>query len=232
MSTTDDTLGDHDQHDHHELRREPTKEEKTREAIDEGHDADIPSNIGFVLTEVEERKRRASIAKRNSLDKHHHVKDETAETTTGVHDDEEDDVEESESDVVWWDGEKDPQNPYNWARWRKVLNCVLVSALTFVTPLASCKSLYCCFVNISLIYTHISDLQTTAMFAPGVPALMVEFKSNSSELASFCVSVYVLGFAAGPMIFAPLSELYGRLIVYHGCNIGFIGEHFFPKHFT
>jgi MFS family permease len=61
---------------------------------------------------------------------------------------------------------------------------------------------------------------------------MVEFKSNSSELASFCVSVYVLGFAAGPMIFAPLSELYGRLIVYHGCNIGFIGEHFFPKHFT
>ncbi|KAH6877176.1 major facilitator superfamily domain-containing protein [Thelonectria olida] len=198
MSTTDDTLGEHDQHDHHELRREPTKEEKTREAIDEGHDADIPSNIGFVLTEAEERKRRASIAKRDSLDRHHHVKDETAATTTGLDDGEEDDVEERESDVVWWDGDKDPQNPYNWATWRKVLNCCLVSALTFVTPLAS------------------------SMFAPGVPELMKEFKSNSSELASFCVSVYVLGFAAGPMIFAPLSELYGRLIVYHGCNVGFI----------
>ena len=62
------------------------------------------------------------------------------------------------------------------------------------------------------------------MFAPGVPQLMVEFGSTSSELASFCVSVYVLGFAAGPMIFAPLSELYGRQIVYHCCNVGFIGK--------
>lgn len=60
------------------------------------------------------------------------------------------------------------------------------------------------------------------MFAPGVPELMIEFKSTSSELASFCVSVYILGFAAGPMFFAPLSELYGRLIVYHMCNVGFI----------
>lgn len=62
------------------------------------------------------------------------------------------------------------------------------------------------------------------MFAPGVPELMVEFGSRSSELASFCVSVYVLGFAAGPMVFAPLSELYGRTIVYHFCNVGFIGK--------
>lgn len=52
---------------------------------------------------------------------------------------------------------------------------------------------------------------------------MVEFGSQSRELASFCVSVYVLGFAAGPMIFAPLSELYGRQVVYHCCNVGFIG---------
>lgn len=62
------------------------------------------------------------------------------------------------------------------------------------------------------------------MFAPGVPELMLEFGSKSSELASFCVSVYVLGFAAGPMIFAPMSELYGRVIVYHIGNVGFIGK--------
>ena len=61
------------------------------------------------------------------------------------------------------------------------------------------------------------------MFAPGVPDLMMEFQSRSTELASFCVSVYVLGFAAGPMIFAPLSELYGRTVVYHFCNVFFIG---------
>ena len=52
------------------------------------------------------------------------------------------------------------------------------------------------------------------MFAPGVPELMVEFKNSNVELASFVVSVYVLGFAAGPLIFAPLSEIYGRHWIY------------------
>lgn len=60
------------------------------------------------------------------------------------------------------------------------------------------------------------------MFAPGVPSLMREFKSDSKELAAFCVSVYILGFAAGPMLFAPLSELYGRTRIYHVANAGFI----------
>ncbi|TVY76143.1 Efflux pump radE [Lachnellula suecica] len=51
---------------------------------------------------------------------------------------------------------------------------------------------------------------------------MEEFKSNNVELASFVVSVYVLGFAFGPMILAPLSEIYGRLVIYHSCNVGFV----------
>ena len=63
-----------------------------------------------------------------------------------------------------------------------------------------------------------------AMFAPGVPELLQEFESTSRELATFCVSVYVLGFAAGPMLFAPLSEIYGRSPIYHATNLGFIGE--------
>ncbi|KAM3562183.1 hypothetical protein ARSEF4850_002867 [Beauveria asiatica] len=102
------------------------------------------------------------------------------------------------NNVVFWDGPDDPENPYNWKPWVKVFNCVLISALTFVTPLAS------------------------SMFAPGVPKLMREFKSDSKELAAFCVSVYILGFAAGPMLFAPLSELYGRTRIYHISNVGFI----------
>lgn len=103
-----------------------------------------------------------------------------------------------DENLVWWDGDDDLQNPYNWPVWRKVLNSVLVSSLSFITPLAS------------------------SMFAPGVPDLMVEFHTTSQELAAFCVSVYVLGFAAGPMLFAPLSELYGRQIVYNTTNVGFI----------
>jgi hypothetical protein len=43
-----------------------------------------------------------------------------------------------DENTVWWDGDDDPENPYNWPTWRKVLNCVLISSLTFITPLASC----------------------------------------------------------------------------------------------
>lgn len=60
------------------------------------------------------------------------------------------------------------------------------------------------------------------MFAPGVPDIMREFGETNTQLGSLVVSIYVLGFAAGPLIFAPLSELYGRLVVYHGTNIGFL----------
>ncbi|KAF3352241.1 Seryl-tRNA synthetase, cytoplasmic [Verticillium dahliae VDG1] len=107
------------------------------------------------------------------------------------------DVEETDPNVVFWDGDDDPENPYNWPTWRKIVNCALISLLTFITPLAS------------------------SIFAPGVPDLMREFGSSSPLLASFVVSVYVLGFAAGPLLCAPLSEIYGRTIVYHAFNVGF-----------
>lgn len=60
------------------------------------------------------------------------------------------------------------------------------------------------------------------MFAPGIPEVMTEFKSTNVELASFVVSIYILGYAFGPLVIAPMSELYGRLWVYHVCNLGFI----------
>ncbi|CAG9943078.1 unnamed protein product [Clonostachys rosea f. rosea IK726] len=100
--------------------------------------------------------------------------------------------------IVSWDGDNDPANPYNWKSWRKVVNCILISALSFLTPLGS------------------------SMFAPGVTDLMIEFQMTSRSLGSFVVSVYVLGFAAGPMIFAPLSEIYGRGIIYHTTNLCFL----------
>jgi MFS family permease len=53
------------------------------------------------------------------------------------------------------------------------------------------------------------------MFAPAVPEVMQEFSSTNVDLASFVVSVYILGYAFGPLVIAPMSELYGRLPVYH-----------------
>lgn len=48
---------------------------------------------------------------------------------------------------------------------------------------------------------------------------MDEFHNSNELLAALVVSIYVLGFALGPLILAPLSEVYGRWIVYFVCNV-------------
>ncbi|KAK2029113.1 MFS general substrate transporter [Colletotrichum zoysiae] len=105
---------------------------------------------------------------------------------------------DSNLNIVWWDGDNDPEHPYNWPVWRTRLNCTLVSCASFVAPLA------------------------TTLFAPGVPQLMREFHSDSEELTTFVVSIYNLGMAFGPLLIAPLSEVYGRVKIYHVCNVGFV----------
>ena len=60
------------------------------------------------------------------------------------------------------------------------------------------------------------------MFAPGVADVMKEFHSTDTMLASFVVSVYVLGYMVGPFLIAPMSELYGRVPLYHTWNILFL----------
>ncbi|KAI1761168.1 bicyclomycin resistance protein [Hypoxylon sp. FL1150] len=199
------TDGERD-HDSNEVQLQLQR--KISQALDEGHDADIPSSEGYILGQQGELKRQQSIARRknsiasNSGD-HHMEKDienghMTTEAAPSSSNDGDNNDSDSNSNIVWWDGPNDPENPYNWPTWRKVLNCGLISAMTFIAPLAS------------------------AIFAPGVPQVVAEFHSTSLEIAAFVVSVYVLGFAAGPMLFAPLSEIYGRLILYHLANVGFI----------
>jgi multidrug resistance protein len=51
---------------------------------------------------------------------------------------------------------------------------------------------------------------------------MRTFHETSNLLASFVVSIYILGFAVGPLIIAPLSELYGRYWLYNACNFLFV----------
>jgi len=60
------------------------------------------------------------------------------------------------------------------------------------------------------------------MFAPGVPQVMRDFGSTNLELASFVVSVYLLGYCFGPLLIAPLSEMYGRVIIYNVCNVLYV----------
>jgi multidrug resistance protein len=59
------------------------------------------------------------------------------------------------------------------------------------------------------------------MFAPAIGQVMTTFHSSDSLLASFVVSVWILGYFFGPLFLGPLSELYGRLPVYWVCNVLF-----------
>jgi hypothetical protein len=176
--------------------RQFSDQEKELLAALEGHDADIPSNEGYILDERGELKRRQSIAALHRKASHR-TGTETAKK--GIEKGgEETSAEESDDNIVFWDGDSDPSNPLNFSKPLKILNITLVSAICFVTPLGS------------------------SMFAPGVPELMEEFKNKNVLLASFVVSVYILGFAVGPLFFAPMSEIYGRLPIYHSCNLGFL----------
>ncbi|KAH6672043.1 multidrug resistance protein [Halenospora varia] len=109
-----------------------------------------------------------------------------------------DTTKENDPGIVNWDGEDDPANPRNWSLKKKWTNGGLLAAMTLVTPLAS------------------------SMFAPGVQTVFREFHSNSTVLASLVVSVYVLGYAIGPLAVAPLSEMYGRVPLYNASNILFV----------
>ena len=48
---------------------------------------------------------------------------------------------------------------------------------------------------------------------------MTEFQSTNQVIGSFVVSVFVLGFAFGPTLLGPLSEIYGRWIIYLMCAL-------------
>lgn len=63
----------------------------------------------------------------------------------------------------------------------------------------------------------------SSVLAPAVEQVMSDFNTTSTTFATFVVSVFVLGFACGPLILAPLSEIYGRVIIYNITNVLFLG---------
>ncbi|KAK1689911.1 major facilitator superfamily domain-containing protein [Colletotrichum godetiae] len=100
--------------------------------------------------------------------------------------------------VVDWEGEDDAEKATNWSVSKKWVNVLLISTLTLISPFGS------------------------SMFAPSTSETMREFHSTNVDLKSFSVSIFVLGYAFGPLLHGPLSELYGRLILYHVNSLLFI----------
>ncbi|KAL5357104.1 MFS multidrug transporter [Aspergillus floccosus] len=103
-----------------------------------------------------------------------------------------------ETYVVEFDGADDPLHPYNWSMLRRTaLVCILV-------------------------YGTFAGSFTSAVFSAAISSVSEEFHI-SQEVGSLGVTLYVLGFAAGPTIWAPASELIGRrwplCIGLFGCGV-------------
>ena len=60
------------------------------------------------------------------------------------------------------------------------------------------------------------------MFAPGIGQVSSEFDEKNPLLEALVVSIYVIGLAIGPLVQAPMSEVYGRWIVYSTSNILYV----------
>ncbi|KAK8042534.1 major facilitator superfamily transporter [Apiospora phragmitis] len=99
--------------------------------------------------------------------------------------------------VVGWDGQDDPTHPQNFSRNRKYWIIALLALVTFMTPLAS------------------------SILAPGIELYSAEFGEPSVTLGALPVSIYLLGYAIGPLFLSPLSEIYGRFIVLSCSNVFF-----------
>jgi hypothetical protein len=149
-------------------------------AAQEGHDADIPSNAGFVHHE----KSQAILEESNhpldkDIEKEAGKGASTPASLAGASfssaSEKQQNISPPDPNIVGWDGDDDPQNPMNWSPFLKWGAIAIVSGVTFLTPFGS------------------------AICAPGIPQIMDEFNSTSELLSGFIVSVYVLGFALGPL---------------------------------
>ncbi|KAK5167151.1 uncharacterized protein LTR77_007881 [Saxophila tyrrhenica] len=90
------------------------------------------------------------------------------------------------SNLVEWDGPQDPNNPQNFATARKCRITAVAALMTFVISFGS------------------------SVFSTATEVTAEEF-GTSNEVMILGVSLYVLGFACGPLVWGPLSEAgYGR----------------------
>jgi DHA1 family multidrug resistance protein-like MFS transporter len=92
---------------------------------------------------------------------------------------------EERNDLVDWEGPNDPENPQNWSRKYRWYTIMILAFMTFVVSFAS-------------------SVWSTAT------VVTAEQFGVSQEVMILGVTLYVVGFAVGPLVFGPASELYGR----------------------
>jgi multidrug resistance protein len=88
-------------------------------------------------------------------------------------------------DIVDFDGKDDPYHPLNWAFRKKVFTTALYGFTTMGATFAS------------------------SVYSPGIEQISVEF-GVGREVSTLGLALLLAGFGLGPLLWAPLSEIYGR----------------------
>lgn len=99
--------------------------------------------------------------------------------------------------TVSFNGPDDPLHPHNWTTKRKVFTCAMIGVMTAAVVMGS------------------------SMFSPAIPYIAHDY-GIGNVTATLGISLYVLGFATGPVVWAPLSELFGRRPVLLASGFGFV----------
>ncbi|KAF9777029.1 hypothetical protein IL306_004695 [Fusarium sp. DS 682] len=105
--------------------------------------------------------------------------------------------------VVSWIPD-DTGNPLNWAKWLKWTITMVSAATSFAVAFSSSAYTGQYYSPLNRPNSHIIGT---------IMKLMIHFQA-SQTLITAGVSLYVLGFAVGPLFWAPLCEIYGRQIIF------------------
>ncbi|KAK5997266.1 Polyamine transporter 3 [Cladobotryum mycophilum] len=87
--------------------------------------------------------------------------------------------------VIGWEP-NDPENPYNWPKWKKAWLQIVINILVLNSTMGS------------------------ALPSMAIPDITAKWGITSQEQHVLPISVYLIGYVAGPLLWGPLSEHLGR----------------------
>lgn len=107
-------------------------------------------------------------------------------------------------------------HPMNWSSAKKTTAIVIVTSMTLLSYVAVTYMFF--RPNVNKLLTHFSCRPIgSTINSSATLDILAHFKSTNETLGSFVTTVFLLGYTFGPLLIAPLSELYGRAILYKTC---------------